>query len=756
MLSARMAGWEIEIVNVDTQQPEAAVVKRVDGEMNCALVVFENGRKEWMDLSSARFKLVCRPAADEYRSPSRRTAPIERSATSQVLIESEASVYGGSGRTMQGDVVDSSGSALTPIPILAIPTRPSGEPISDSRDPRSFTTMTVDGLTVNAENFDWYTEGGHVELCDTAGRFEEGAILCSKTETHVQLFNEHRQFFEIPIGSQPFKVVIHGLLTLKTIPLGQTVDVYSPMIGSFRSGIILKTAELGHLTPISFPPGKTVEWLDLSSQTFKLVFAPSGELRNVEFSRNPEQASVNTHPSPVRSHYPKRQVHYPHLMLGQRVELLNEQSKQYLKYKVAKVLDIGAHEYIFEPHTSNTSPVKGSPETNQATVVGVLPQLRCRILLHASQWQEYEEMLIGHRVDVYDKISKSVACGTVMEVAPIDSEPSLLVRYKDGRREWVFLKSSKVKLRLHGHSIAESSGTASPSPIAYHVKSKQLETSPVKSGELTHGKKANPNGEAVDIVREPSVASYKPMPVRRLSDCPSSDSPNHQQSAFTNSLRPISFDEMDPSDKKSTKLTLSQDKAPTSAIRPKLRRQLSNCDGSDLPAHQQSKYVFDGEIHEVINPPIMKPLDLGQLVRFAPSDTDDGTENGDVQSLDIDQVLCADNSGRKFIIEPPSDMDLWTEELDPTEGVIQYVHVLTGVRQIPRPQWLRKVDTVSGKVFAVHTPTNSVIELPARQPTSDRSSGRVSGRLVLPVGPLEAVRSQVVLEQLPTSSVAPG
>lgn len=477
--------------------------------------------------------------------------------------------------------------------------------------------------SVDTEEFDWYTEGGHVELCDGEGAFHEGAVLCSRTQTHVQLFNERRQFFEVSIAVQPFKVVIHGLLSLKTIPLGQAIDVYSPMTGGFRNGTVLKTAELGRLTPISFPSEKTVEWLDLSTQTFKLVFVPPGShsperpasikksathsgLERQTFQAANTAMSSTSHRSPSRPHF-RRSVQCPHLQLGQRVELFDEDSKQYLKYNVTKVLDVGAHEYIFEPHaqsSSKSSPVKSAQIGAQRPVVGALPQLRCRLPLQTSQWQEYRELLVGQRVDVYDKIGKSVASGRVMDVSAADAEPSLLVRFKDGRKEWVFLRSSKVKLRLHGHEGEVTESSSAPSPLGDRTdnasnipQSSDVSTEEEVRPQPTPGsleQEAEKDSFGADgsftAVSQQPPARYRPKLNRRLSDCPSTDLPSHQQTGFTNSLRSVAtgggVDGDIPNDEAVVDHEPPAELAPTPARRPKLNRRLSDCPSGDHAPHQ--------------------------------------------------------------------------------------------------------------------------------------------------------------------------
>lgn len=126
-LTPAMTGWEIELISAETQQPDPAIIKRVDTDLNCALVVFASGQKEWMDLSMTKFKVIGRPSFEpSATSPFRRSASIDSAATSQIVVESDASVYGGSGRTMQKGIL--ADTQLIPpiqmlIPRLSVPLR---------------------------------------------------------------------------------------------------------------------------------------------------------------------------------------------------------------------------------------------------------------------------------------------------------------------------------------------------------------------------------------------------------------------------------------------------------------------------------------------------------------------------------------------------------------------------------------------------------------------------------------------------------
>lgn len=56
-LSSAMVSWEIELESADTKRLERGVVKQIDCDINCALVLFTGGRKEWLDLTFFRVKV---------------------------------------------------------------------------------------------------------------------------------------------------------------------------------------------------------------------------------------------------------------------------------------------------------------------------------------------------------------------------------------------------------------------------------------------------------------------------------------------------------------------------------------------------------------------------------------------------------------------------------------------------------------------------------------------------------------------------
>ncbi|KAE9298284.1 hypothetical protein PF008_g23537 [Phytophthora fragariae] len=314
-LSSEMVGWEIELESADTKHLERGVIKQVDCDINCALVLFAEGRKEWLDLTFFRVKI-------SGHQPSPRDSNADGVAKESTKPHNT------------GDDTSGISDSITPS------------------SPHNF-HVAVSSLSmprIDPDAFDWHLEGTHVELCNRDGHFLEGASLCSKPKSHLQLYNENRGFFEVDCSVQGFKVVIHGLENLKKIPMGQIVDVYSPLIGRFRSGTVLKAAVLGHLTPIRFGPSTAVEWLDLKSQTFKLVFLPHitdafEHLDDMDHAL--QHADLSPHKSHEQDSHRSPDLEYPHLYEGQGIEIFDDHSKQYLKFKVAAQSNWSSEAYIF-------------------------------------------------------------------------------------------------------------------------------------------------------------------------------------------------------------------------------------------------------------------------------------------------------------------------------------------------------------------------------------------------------------------------
>ncbi|KAL3663480.1 hypothetical protein V7S43_011368 [Phytophthora oleae] len=434
-LLSEMVGWEIELESADTKRLERGVVKQVDCDINCTLVLFAGGRKEWLDLTFFRVKI-----------PGHQTIPTESNAGTDSPLNNATAPSSPTHKQVQSETRE------LPRP------RHSGCTTSDCCKPHAPVAASQLSMPrIDSDQFEWHLEGTHVELCDRDGKFLEGAALCSKTNSHLQLYSERRGFYEIACDVQGFKVVIHGLENLKTFPMGQIIDVYSPLIGHFRTGTVLKAAVVGHLTPIRFAANKAVEWTDLKSQTFKLVFLPHitnafEHLEDQVESRCHSPRALQEHPQ-HKSHgsdsHRSRDLEYPQLHEGQGIEIFDDHSKQYVKFKVAAQSNWSSEAYIFEPLKESTA----------KHVVSSLPRIRSRLLLQPAQWEDYRRIIVGHRVDVYDRVGKSVKNGKIHAAGSGDElsdKPIILVRFKDGHQTWIDLRNNKVKLRMYPSEVPQA------------------------------------------------------------------------------------------------------------------------------------------------------------------------------------------------------------------------------------------------------------------------------------------------------------
>ncbi|GMF38930.1 unnamed protein product [Phytophthora lilii] len=435
-LSPTMVGLEIELESVDTKRLECGIVKKVDCDINCALVVFAGGRKkEWLDLTFFRVRLPGHHYSPDIDSDCANGNDGVKSSPTNKSKQNEAWETPKQYSNAEGTV---DRSQLPPEDV-------------------SVTTSQLSMPRVDPDQFDWHLEGTHVELCNHKGQFLEGAALCSKTNSHLQLYNERRGYFEIACSVQGFKVVINGLENLKTFPMGQIIDVYSPLVGEFRSGIVLKAAVVGRMTPVRFMTDKAVKWLDLKSQTFKLVFLPHitdafehfGDPSDCATRGLKSFGDHSSHRSHSHDSHRNQDLEYPRLYEGDGIEIFNDHLKQYVKYKVASLSNWSKEAYIFEPVESASG---GVSSRSARHVVSTLSQLRTRLILQPSRCEEYHRILVGHRVDVYDRDGKNVMNGKIHAFGGAENssnEPTILVRFKDGHQMWIDLRTSKVTLRMH-------------------------------------------------------------------------------------------------------------------------------------------------------------------------------------------------------------------------------------------------------------------------------------------------------------------
>lgn len=453
-LAPTMSGWTIEIAS-DPQQDvvETAVIKRVDADINCTLVVFASGRKEWLDLSLSSFKVVIEPNALQ-------------SSVSSLVRESVHSVRIPTINLIQHDT----DRDVEPVQATAKPDSHSASKPLEQLQSVAIVQENDSEPSTDVTAFDWYAEGSFVELCDQTREFLEGAVMCSKAETTLQLYNEKRQFFSINTLRQSFKVVIHGLAALKSIPMGQSIDIYSPMMGRFCSAMVLKPAHLGRLVPIRLATG-SVDWLDLTAQTFKLVFlaqaekakpseAPQTSLQAISspdkrlvrrHSHGTAHANHHNHFTHHHYHHQTKQqpsLEYPVLRLGQRVDIYDPDLRRFAQFQVLTMSPVVAHEYEFEPMDDTlVNDLDDPPES----ITGNLTRLQCLIPLQPAQWEAYTTVLPGHLLEILDPATQSVMLGTIKAImADGGTDPSVLVGLSDGSKQWINIRTSTVRLRLNG------------------------------------------------------------------------------------------------------------------------------------------------------------------------------------------------------------------------------------------------------------------------------------------------------------------
>lgn len=756
-MSPRMVGWQIEIAN-DTQQLEPGVIKRVDADINCALVAFESGKKEWLDLTLSVFKVQVRHLETDHdqeghensmRRASNEAHTVAAQPNSELEVNNSNAVKG----THIVNEPDRNGRPQPDIPRLDVPTK------TVDCSPEAIHFKSKPPPESDVMSFDWYSEGGHVEICDSSGSFLEGAILCAKTETHVHLYNEARQFFEISMTSQSFKVVIHGLLSLKWVPMGQAIEVYSAMNGGFHQGIAIKAAEVSKLTPVRFSSG-AVEWLDLSTQTFKLVFLSEDQQEDADDDVNYSSSKMTASPIHKPHHHhnnhhqspTKRPPELPPLHIGQRIEICEASSKQFVKYKVTAVGESSPHDYEFEPQPSL---VALDSSTAESRIVANLVHLRCRIPLTPHMWSEHRHIITGHRIDVYDRAEKTVVSAKILEVGSRedDDQQAMLVRFKDGKKSWIHAHNVKVKLRLQGEPLdVQTQNGRSSSAESTHTNTKLIadEQEPVNVSE--HGA-----GEMWE--RLPRIETPR-------------DSELDQHQPISTSKVRIARHRSDLTTLQSASLTGNN-----SAEAQQLTHSVS---AVDVFTHQRSIEIESVAGMAQKTPSIVQPLDFSSLRKLNPAVTSDEPMYS-VTSGPVDpssQSSRSSESSTRSSRLPFTMADVWREEFDSDiSQQVQYVNNGSGVRQTQVPEWLERSDAASGRLFVVHTPSNTLYAAPTATATSSSSSStlesglgmnRVSasranlsapgsayssplgdsgGRVVVPVGPIEAVRVYNMLDK---------
>ncbi|KDO25850.1 hypothetical protein SPRG_08794 [Saprolegnia parasitica CBS 223.65] len=256
----------------------------------------------------------------------------------------------------------------------------------------------------------WYVAGAEIELYSLGAphTFQEGAVVCRHFGATASLYNSSRGAFEMHPATTPHKVVLHGLHGGRDIPAGSCVDVYSASHGTFRIGHVLKRAAQGALAPLRFLDSDTLEWVDLSSMTFKLVLFPG-------------QRPVTTLLSP-------RGFSFPTLPPGAHVDVYRDGS-----YCKCSVVATTTAPHVYDVREARTD----------ALFRLDLARAKCKVRIPPSADLAHFR---DHVVEVFVKASRRVDTGRVSDANA--STKMLQIRYDGGRTDWVHIATTKVKVRL--------------------------------------------------------------------------------------------------------------------------------------------------------------------------------------------------------------------------------------------------------------------------------------------------------------------
>ncbi|RLO04562.1 hypothetical protein DYB28_006388 [Aphanomyces astaci] len=475
-----LVGYRLEL-ELSDGPTATGVLRQHDLDLKCSLVRFDNGAKEWLDLSQRRVYLLL-------------------SSYDNALASTQA------------------GPPNIPLPL----------PYSPRKSPRCT----------------WYKEGNHIELYDATGEFQEGAVICSEYDDlagMLSVANEIRGKFEIAVATQPHKLVLHGFSVLKDIPVDHIVEVYSTTKGGFRRGSILKKAESGRLIPILFEHAASMEWVDLSSQTFKVVCFPD-RIRPLSARERERQLSADATTNGVAHKFVRNNpatlndgatFRFPPLSEGTQIEVYHREKSLYVKNTVVR--SVSNRPYVYELHAV----------TSGSRSVVDLAATRCKVL-----WKDAVDLdltsLVAHVIEVFVKEEKRVDAGRICGCN--NKSRMLHVRFQDGRKEWVALRARKLKIRLHEAAIVQplaftpfvrplhdnqtaSSDDARPKPLQRsHSYSQQIQNPP-----SPHPIRRSFSSSNMMIVRSPVSQ------LRRMASVHKSygDNPPRQQLLRTDSMDSI-------------------------------------------------------------------------------------------------------------------------------------------------------------------------------------------------------------------------
>ncbi|RHY33343.1 hypothetical protein DYB32_001719 [Aphanomyces invadans] len=216
-------------------------------------------------------------------------------------------------------------------------------------------------------------------------------------------------------------------------------------------GSILKKAESGKLIPVLFEHSESIEWVDLSSQTFKVVCFPkqirplSARERQLSDDANRRHADNNVHVNLAMSYGQDRindgsVFRFPNLPEGTQIEVYHSDKSVYVKNTVVRQVHL--RPYVYELHATTTG---------SRSVVD-LAATRCKVLLKDSTGLDLRT-LVAHVIEVFVKEEKRVDAGRICGCN--NKGRMLQVRFQGGRKEWIALSARKLKIRLHEAPIVE-------------------------------------------------------------------------------------------------------------------------------------------------------------------------------------------------------------------------------------------------------------------------------------------------------------
>lgn len=207
----------------------------------------------------------------------------------------------------------------------------------------------------------------------------------------------------------------------------------------------MKRGEKGKLLPIVFEDSKTLEWVDLSNQTFKIVSFPKlcRPLSARERTRYLESMVEPQENQTQQKEENQQAFQFPILFNGLRMEVYNITTAKYDKAEVVRALP-RLHQY------------EVTLLANKSRLAVDLSNMRCKVQLPDFHGLDLS-LLMTHVIEVYIKEEKRVNAGRICGYH--DERRMLHVRYQGGRKEWIPLKSTKVKIRLQESSSSSELST---------------------------------------------------------------------------------------------------------------------------------------------------------------------------------------------------------------------------------------------------------------------------------------------------------